>query len=139
MAFLPADDARVRATVHAIADELTQDGLVLRYRLDHTEDGVPGAEGTFVICSFWLASALVEIGEPARGRDLCQRLLGHVSDLGLLAEQLDPHSGRHLGNFPQAFSHLALINAVMHVIGAEHDRAPSGRLVTALTEAHTHG
>jgi GH15 family glucan-1,4-alpha-glucosidase len=139
MGFLPPDDTRVRATVHAIADELTEDGLVLRYRLGETDDGVPGEEGTFVICSFWLASALVEIGELERGRDLCQRLLGHVSDLGLLAEQLDAHSGRHLGNFPQAFSHLALINAVMHVIDAEHERAPSGRLVTALTEAHTHG
>jgi hypothetical protein len=141
MGFLPADDPRVRATVEAIADELTEDGLVLRYRLDQTEDGVSGEEGTFVICSFWLASALVAIGELERGRDLCQRMLGHVSDLGLLAEQLDAHSGRHLGNFPQAFSHLALINTVMAVIRAEADQgAPSrdGAATPALMAARPH-
>jgi GH15 family glucan-1,4-alpha-glucosidase len=141
MGFLPADDPRVRATVEAIADELTEDGLVLRYRLDQTEDGVSGEEGTFVICSFWLASALVAIGELERGRDLCQRMLGHVSDLGLLAEQLDAHSGRHLGNFPQAFSHLALINTVMAVIRAEADQGPpsrDGAATPALMAARPH-
>jgi GH15 family glucan-1,4-alpha-glucosidase len=117
--FLPPDDARIRATVLAIADELTQDGLVLRYRVDDTDDGMSGEEGTFTICSFWLVSALCEIGELERGRDLCERLLSHQSALGLYAEELDTRTGRHLGNYPQAFTHLALINAVMHVIRAE--------------------
>jgi alpha,alpha-trehalase len=117
--FLPADDERIRATVLAIADELTQDGLVLRYKVEDTDDGLSGQEGTFTICSFWLVSALCEIGELERGRDLCERLLSHQSPLGLYAEEIDTRTGRHLGNFPQAFTHLALINAVMHVIRAE--------------------
>ena len=117
--FLPPEDERVRATVLAIADELTEDGLVLRYRVDATDDGLHGEEGTFTICSFWLVSALVEIGELDRGRALCEKLLSYASPLGLYAEEIDPRSGRHFGNFPQAFTHLALINAVMHVIRAE--------------------
>ncbi len=117
--FLPPDDPRVRATVLAIADELTVDGMVLRYRTDQTDDGLRGEEGTFTICSFWLVSALVEIGELDRGRELCEKLLSYASPLQLYAEEIDPRSGRHLGNFPQAFSHLALINAVMHVVRAE--------------------
>ncbi|HET9076634.1 MAG TPA: glycoside hydrolase family 15 protein [Acidimicrobiales bacterium] len=117
--FLPPDDPRIRATVLAIADELTEDGLVLRYRTAETDDGMSGEEGTFTICSFWLVSALVEIGELDRGRRLCERLLSLASPLELYAEELDPRTGRHLGNFPQAFTHLALINAVMHVIRAE--------------------
>jgi len=119
--FMPAEDDRIRATVLAIADELTVDGLVLRYRVEETDDGFRGEEGTFTICSFWLVSALAEIGELDRGRDLCTRLLALASPLGLYAEEIDPRSGRHLGNFPQAFTHLALINAVMHVIRAEQD------------------
>ncbi len=119
--FLPADDPRVRATVLAIADELTVDGLVLRYRVDTTDDGLSGAEGTFTICSFWLVSALVEIGELRQARHLCERLLSLASSLQLYAEEIDPKTGRHLGNFPQAFTHLALINAVVHVIRAEED------------------
>jgi GH15 family glucan-1,4-alpha-glucosidase len=117
--FLPSDDERIRKTVLAIADELTVDGMVLRYRVDETDDGLRGDEGTFTICSFWLVAALVEIGELDRGRDLCERLLSYSSPLGLYAEEIDPRSGRHLGNFPQAFTHLALINAVMHVIRAD--------------------
>lgn len=117
--FLPPDDPRIRATVLAIADELTMDGLVFRYRVDETDDGLRGEEGTFTICSFWLVSALAEIGEAARARELCERLLSHASPLLLYAEEIDPRSGRHLGNFPQAFTHLAQINAVMHVIRAE--------------------
>ena len=119
MRFLPADDPRIRATVLAIADELTEGGLVLRYRTEETDDGLEGREGTFLICSFWLVSALCEIGELDRARTLCERLLGYASPLGLYAEEVDPHTGRHLGNFPQAFTHLALINAVMHVIRAD--------------------
>ena len=114
--FLPADDERVRGTVLAIADELTDHGLVLRYRTDETDDGLSGEEGTFLICSFWMVSALSEIGERERARTLCERLLSLASPLALYAEELDARSGRHLGNFPQAFTHLALINAVAHVI-----------------------
>ena len=117
--FLPPTDPRVRATVLAIADELTVDGLVIRYRAIESDDGLRGEEGAFTICSFWLVSALIEIGEEQRGRDLCERLLSLASPLDLYAEEIDPRSGRHLGNFPQAFTHLALINAVMHVIRAE--------------------
>jgi GH15 family glucan-1,4-alpha-glucosidase len=117
--FLPPDDERIRATVLAIADELTQDGLVLRYRVEETDDGLRGEEGTFTICSFWLVSALSEINEHERARDMCEKLLSYASPLGLYAEEIDPRTGRHLGNFPQAFTHLALINAVMHVIRAE--------------------
>jgi GH15 family glucan-1,4-alpha-glucosidase len=117
--FLPPDDKRIRDTVLAIADELTRDGLVLRYLTDETDDGLAGEEGTFTICSFWLVSALVEIGELARARRLCERLLSFASPLNLYAEEIDPHTGRHLGNFPQAFTHLAQINAVVHVIRAE--------------------
>ena len=107
--------------MHAIADELTEHGLVLRYRTDETDDGLQGEEGTFLICSFWLVSALCEIGEIDRARDLCERLLGLASPLGLYAEEIDANTGRHLGNFPQAFTHLALINAVMHVIRADQE------------------
>jgi GH15 family glucan-1,4-alpha-glucosidase len=117
--FLPPDDERMRNTVMAIADELTEDGLVLRYRTEETDDGLRGREGTFLICSFWLVSAFAEIGERTRARELCERLLGYASPLGLFAEEIDPRTGRHLGNFPQAFTHLALINAVMHVIRAD--------------------
>jgi alpha,alpha-trehalase len=117
--FLPADDERIRATVLAIADELTEEGLVLRYRVEETDDGFAGEEGTFTICSFWLVSALVEIGELDRARGLCEKLLSYASPLALYAEEIDPITGRHLGNFPQAFTHLALINAVVHIISAE--------------------
>ena len=117
--FLPPDDERIRRTVLAIANELTEDGLVLRYRTETTDDGLSGKEGSFTICSFWLVSALVEIGEMERARRLCEKLLAHASPLGLYGEELDPETGRHWGNFPQAFTHLALINAVMHVISAE--------------------
>jgi GH15 family glucan-1,4-alpha-glucosidase len=117
--FLPPEDERIRQTVLAIADELTVEGLVIRYRPEETDDGLRGTEGSFTICSFWLVSALVEIGETFRARDLCEKLLSYASPLDLYAEEIDPRSGRHLGNFPQAFTHLALINAVMHVIQAE--------------------
>jgi GH15 family glucan-1,4-alpha-glucosidase len=117
--FLPADDKRIRDTVLAVADELTEGGLVLRYRVDETDDGFSGEEGSFTICSFWLVSALVEVGELSRARGLCEKLLSYASPLALYAEQIDPITGRHLGNFPQAFTHLALINAVVHIITAE--------------------
>jgi GH15 family glucan-1,4-alpha-glucosidase len=123
--FLPQDDPRIVKTVYAIADELTVEGLVLRYRTKETDDGLTGEEGTFTICSFWLVSALVEIGDVLRARELCEKLLSFASALGLYAEELDPNSGRHLGNFPQAFTHLALINAVIHLIRAEFGSPPS--------------
>ena len=117
--FLPRDDERIRKTVLAIADELTVDGLVLRYRVEETDDGLSGEEGTFAICSFWLVSALVEIGELSRARALCEKLLWFSGPLHLYAEEIEPMTGRHLGNFPQAFTHLAQINAVVHLIQAE--------------------
>lgn len=119
MGFLPPDDTRVRATVNAIADELTADGLVLRYRTAETDDGLSGAEGAFVTCSFWLVTTLSMIGEDERASALCERLLAMASPLGLYAEEIDTATGRHLGNFPQAFTHLALIDAVTRVIQAE--------------------
>jgi GH15 family glucan-1,4-alpha-glucosidase len=122
--FLPSEDPRIRATVLAVADELTEDGLVLRYRTEETDDGLAGEEGSFTICSFWLVSALSEIGDSARAREMCERLLSFASPLGLYAEEIEPKSGRHLGNFPQAFTHLALINAVMHVIRADESLEP---------------
>ena len=117
--FLPPNDDRVRDTVLAIERDLTRNGLVLRYLVHETDDGLHGEEGTFTICSFWLVSALSEIGEPVRARALCERLIGSAGSLGLFAEEIDPASGRHLGNYPQAFTHLALINAVSHVITDE--------------------
>ena len=117
--FLPGDDPRLRATVLAIADELTEDGYVLRYRTNETDDGLPGEEGTFLICSFWLVSALVIIGQKQRARDLMERLIRVASPLGLDAEEYDVETGRHLGNFPQAFSHLALVEAAGRIIVAE--------------------
>ena len=117
--FLPAGDARLRASVLAIADELTDHGFVLRYRTGETDDGLAGKEGTFLICSFWLVSALAIVGELQRARDLMERLLREASPLGLYAEEFDADTSRHLGNFPQAFSHLALIEAAARIIVAE--------------------
>jgi GH15 family glucan-1,4-alpha-glucosidase len=117
--FLPPDDPRVHDTVKTIASDLTEHGLVLRYKVEETDDGLSGEEGTFLICSFWLVSALSEIGERERARALCERLLEAAGWLDLFAEELEALSGRHLGNFPQAFTHLALINAVSHVIADE--------------------
>jgi alpha,alpha-trehalase len=117
--FLPGDDPRLHASVLAIADELTEHGFVLRYRTDETDDGLSGKEGTFLICSFWLVSALSIVGEAQRAHDLMERLLRIGSPLGLYAEEFDADTGRHLGNVPQAFSHLALIEAASRMILAE--------------------
>jgi alpha,alpha-trehalase len=113
--FLPGDDPRLRATVRAIEEELTENGFVLRYRTDETDDGLSGKEGTFLICSFWLVSALAIVGELQRARDLMEKLLRVASPLGLYAEEFDADTGRHLGNFPQAFSHLALMEAAARI------------------------
>jgi GH15 family glucan-1,4-alpha-glucosidase len=117
--FLPADDERLRMSVEAIAHDLTEDGFVLRYRTDETDDGLSGKEGSFLICSFWLVSALAIVGDLQGARDLMERLLSVGSPLGLYAEEFDTSTGRHLGNFPQAFSHLALIEAAARIILAE--------------------
>jgi alpha,alpha-trehalase len=117
--FLPGSDERMHKSVVAIADELTENGYVLRYRTDETDDGLSGKEGTFMICSFWLVSALSIVGEAQRAHDLMERLLRIASPLGLYAEEFDAATDRHLGNFPQAFSHLALIEAAARMILAE--------------------
>ena len=109
----------MRNTVDAIAEELTENGFVLRYRTDETDDGLSGKEGTFLICSFWLVSALGVVGEMERATDLMERLLRIASPLGLYAEEFEVDRARHLGNFPQAFSHLALIEAAGRIILAE--------------------
>jgi GH15 family glucan-1,4-alpha-glucosidase len=114
--FLPPDDERMRASVLAIESELTERGFVLRYKTDETDDGLSGKEGTFLICSFWLVSALAIVGEVQRARDLMEKLLRIASPLGLYAEEFDAETGRHLGNFPQAFSHLALMEAAARIM-----------------------
>ena len=113
--FLPADDERVISTIEAIERELVEDGLVLRYRSD---DGLSDEDGIFVICSFWLVSALARAGFRDRAERLFEHVVGFANDLGLLAEEIDPRTGELLGNFPQAFSHVGLINAA-----ADLDRA----------------
>ncbi len=124
--FLARDDDRLRSTVLAIAENLTENGFVLRYRTDETDDGLSGKEGTFLICSFWLVSALAVIGERQQARDLMERLLRVGSPLGLFAEEFDVETGRHLGNFPQAFSHLALIEAAGRIIAGEFAEEMTG-------------
>ena len=132
--FLPPGDPRIRATVLAIADELTVDGLVLRYDTGQVDDGLPHPEGSFTICSFLLVSALCEIGETERAQQLCEKLLSLASPLDLYAEEIDPRTGRQMGNFPQAFTHLALINAVVHVIQAQqHSPDPPTALTMAVS------
>jgi len=122
--FLPATASRMRSTIEAIARDLTEDGLVLRYRNQEgmNADGLTGEEGTFVICSFWLVSALAKAGEVERAETLFDKLVSYANDLGLLAEEIDTAAGELLGNFPQAFSHIGLITAA-----SEIDRA-RGRL-----------
>jgi alpha,alpha-trehalase len=117
--FLPGSDERLHTTVEAIAHDLTERGFVLRYRTDETDDGLSGKEGTFLICSFWLVSALAIVGEQQEARNLMERLMRIASPLGLYAEEFDADTARHLGNFPQAFSHLALIEAAARIIFAE--------------------
>jgi alpha,alpha-trehalase len=114
--FLPGTDERMRNTVDAIDRELTENGFVMRYRTDETDDGLSGKEGTFLICSYWLVSALAVVGEMDRATSLMERLLRIASPLGLYAEEFEVDRARHLGNFPQAFSHLALIQAAGRII-----------------------
>ncbi len=126
--FLPPDDERIVKTVLAVREGLDDQGLILRYLVEETDDGLSGREGTFLICSFWMVSALSEIGEIDEARRLCERLVTAAEPLELFAEEIEASSNRHLGNFPQAFTHLALINAVSHVIKDEQtDRTPGER------------
>jgi alpha,alpha-trehalase len=117
LGFLPPTDERMKSTIDAIADELTEDGLVLRYRNQEglNADGLEGEEGTFVICSFWLVSCLAKAGEIDRAEKLFDLLVGWANDLGLLAEEVDTAKGELLGNFPQAFSHIGLIVAAQEI------------------------
>ena len=117
--FLPGSDERMKNTVDAISSELTEHGYVLRYVTGETDDGLSGKEGTFLICSFWLVSALSIVGEREQATDLLERLLRIASPLGLYAEEFEVDRARHLGNFPQAFSHLALIEAAARIILAD--------------------
>jgi GH15 family glucan-1,4-alpha-glucosidase len=117
--FLPSSDARVLATIEAIRRELTVDGLVMRYRTQEMIDGLPPGEGVFLACSFWLADALCMQGRWDEAQALFERLVGLVNDVGLLAEEYDPAAKRFLGNFPQAFSHVALINTAMNLSARE--------------------
>jgi alpha,alpha-trehalase len=117
--FLPGTDERMKNTVNAIASELSENGYVMRYVTDETDDGLSGKEGTFLICSFWLVSALTIVGEMRQATDLMERLLRIASPLGLYAEEFEVERARHLGNYPQAFSHLALIEAAGRIILAD--------------------
>ena len=126
--FLPADDPRVVATVEAIRDELTHDGFVRRYDPAQTDDGLEGGEGTFLLCTFWLADVLLLQGKTHEAKELFERLLSLRNDVGLLAEMWDPAEGRMLGNFPQAFSHTALAStgiALSRVLAGSEHRAMS--------------
>ena len=127
--FLPADDPRMLATIEAIAERLTDErGLVYRYRTDDGVDGLAGEEGTFLLCTFWLAQALAMAGQVERARAVFERAAAYVNDVGLLAEEVDPATGELLGNFPQAFSHIGLVNAAWAIEQAEQRRdAEPGR------------
>jgi GH15 family glucan-1,4-alpha-glucosidase len=111
--FLPYDDDRVVSTVETIREELTEDDLLLRYRTDESDDGLSGHEGSFLICSFWLVSALWGIGRKSEAEELFERLLALRNDVGLLSEEYDTRAQRLVGNFPQAFTHLALVNCAL--------------------------
>jgi alpha,alpha-trehalase len=119
--FLPAGDPRMRATIQAIAEHLTDEhGLVYRYR---AHDGLPGEEGVLGICSYWLVQCWAMLGEIGRARSLFETITGYANDVGLLSEEIDPATGQALGNFPQAFTHIGLINAAWAIAQAE-ERAP---------------
>ena len=117
--FLPATDERFASTAEAIVRELTFDGLLLRYRDDGAVDGLPAGEGVFLPCSFWLVQVLVLQGKVRQARELFERLLDIRNDVGLLAEEYNPVAGRQLGNFPQAFTHLALVGAALALDGVD--------------------
>ena len=111
MGFLPPEDPRVLGTIDATFRELTENGLVHRYRVDDTEDGVSGCEGAFGICTFWLSDALALAGRVEEAREIFMGMAGRANDLGLFPEEIDPSTGEFLGNYPQAFTHVGLINS----------------------------
>jgi GH15 family glucan-1,4-alpha-glucosidase len=113
--FLPADDPRVIGTVKAVETMLMRDGFLLRYNTDHVDDGLPPGEGAFLVCTFWLADVYVLQGREEDARRLYERLVGLCNDVGLLSEEYDPIAERMLGNFPQAFSHIGLINTALNL------------------------
>ena len=118
--FLPATDPRMLATIDAIAERLTHEsGLVYRYDTRGGVDGLASREGAFMLCTFWLAQALALADQPERARHVFESAIRYVNDLGLLAEEVDPGSGELLGNFPQAFSHIGLVNAAWAIAEAE--------------------
>lgn len=117
--FLPWDDERITGTVQAVQRELMHEGFLLRYQTDADGgDGLPGSEGAFLACTFWLADALYGTGHPDQANDLFERLLDLRNDLGILSEEYDPVARRHLGNTPQAFSHVGLVNTTRHLSGS---------------------
>jgi GH15 family glucan-1,4-alpha-glucosidase len=121
--FLPASDPRMLATINATEQRLTDErGLVYRYDPGSGVDGLEGREGTFLLCTFWLAQALALAGQPRRARRVFERAVGYANDLGLLAEEIDPGTGEMLGNFPQAFSHIGLVNAAFAIFEAERSQ-----------------
>ena len=118
--FLPPDDPRVIGTIDAVREELAHGGFLRRYSTDDADvDGLPGGEGAFLVCSFWLADALYMTGRTKEARELFERLAGLANDVGLLSEEYDPMTGRHLGNFPQAFSHIGLVNTALALFGED--------------------
>ena len=121
--FLPASDSRIRGTVAAIEKRLMVDGLVMRYDTRATDDGLPAGEGAFLACSFWLADNYILLGRTDDARELFERLISLRNDVGLLAEEFDPRLRRQLGNFPQAFSHLALVDTALNL--AARDGKPA--------------
>jgi GH15 family glucan-1,4-alpha-glucosidase len=122
--FLPYDDPRVISTAEAIERELVREGFVLRYHTEERIDGLPEGEGVFLLCTFWLADIFAMTGRRDEARDMFERLLAIRNDVGLLSEQYDPYSGRLLGNFPQAFSHVGLINTAYNLT-PEHPTPPA--------------
>jgi GH15 family glucan-1,4-alpha-glucosidase len=129
--FLPASDPRIKGTLRAIEDRLLIDGeFVLRYETENPGDGLPAGEGAFLACSFWLVDNYILQGRHAEARKLFERLLSRCNDVGLLAEELDPRTGRMLGNFPQAYSHVGLINCALNLsrqTGPTQERVSSQR------------
>jgi GH15 family glucan-1,4-alpha-glucosidase len=125
--FLPPGDARIRGTVEAIGRELMEDGFILRYRPQHTNDGLRGREGAFLACSFWYADNLALIGRRREADEMFERLLACRNDVGLLAEEYDPRTRRQLGNFPQAFSHVALVSTAYNLERAEPEKPAEQR------------
>ncbi|MFP3466595.1 glycoside hydrolase family 15 protein [Leifsonia sp. SIMBA_070] len=129
--FLPPDDPRVVGTIDAIQRDLTEEGFVLRYRPQASDDGLPGKEGVFIACSFWLVDALIGAGRRDEAEELFGRLLTLRNDVGLLSEEWDPHGSRQLGNMPQAYSHFALVRSAFHLlsggVSTTQDRIPIGK------------